>query len=82
MMEVTMAELRKKLTDTQFRLLMNAQIKYAEVETIAAEAKEHLGMVRVLVLDAHSIPTTALVSIDPKTQELVIEEKDLKNEHK
>ena len=70
-----MSESRKKLTDTQFRLLMHAQIKYDEVAVIAAEAKEHLKEIRTLVLDAHSIPTDALVSIDPKTQELVIEER-------
>ena len=72
-----MFESRKKLTDTQFRLLMHAQIKYDEAELVVTEAKEHLKMVRILVLDAHSIPTTALVSMDPKTQELVIGERDL-----
>lgn len=72
-----MSETRKKLTDTQFRLLINAQIKFDEAAAQANETREYLKEIRSLVLDAHSIPTEVLVSIDPKTQELVIEERDL-----
>ena len=70
-------ETRKKLTDTQFRLLINAQIKYEEIVTVYDKARKHLKDVRSLVLDAHSVPTEASVFIDPETQELVIEEIDL-----
>ena len=72
-----MPENRKQLTDTQFRLLVNAQIKFDEAAALANEAREYLSQIRSLVLDAHSIPTEALVSIDPQTQELVIEQRDL-----
>lgn len=71
-----MSESRKELTDAQFRLLMNAQIKYTEAASVASDVKNHMKEILTLVLDAHSVSQDAIVSIDPRTQELVVEEGD------
>lgn len=74
-----MAEIRKKLTDTQFRLLLDAQLKYDESQEILREVTNNLNKIGALILDAHSITEDCSISIDPKSQELIIHETSVKN---
>ena len=75
-----MVELRKKLTETQFRLLVNAQVKYDRIVANLEAATEELHIVRALVLDALEVDMTESSFIDAATQELVFEkEEDEKN---
>jgi hypothetical protein len=74
-----MTELRKKLTDIQFRLLMDAQIKYDNAADVLKVAATALNKVRMLVLDAHGVDETTPVLIDVESQELVIEEEEVIN---
>lgn len=69
-----MSEVRKKLTDTQFRLLVDAQIKYDKAVVVLKETSENLNKMRALVLDAHGVAEGVEVYIDPSAQELVISE--------
>ena len=69
-----MAEIRKKLTDTQFRLLMDAQIKYDNAADVLKGAASALNKIRMLILDAHGVDEATPVLIDVESQELVIEE--------
>ena len=69
-----MTELRKKLTDTQFRLLIDAQIKYDSAARDLKEATSNLNKVRALVLDAQGIAEGIPVFIDPESQELIVHE--------
>lgn len=75
-----MIELRKKLTDTQFRLLVNAQVKYDRMVVNLEAATEELNTVRALVLDALEVNATLPSFIDASTQELVFEEKETETE--
>ena len=69
-----MAEIHKKLTDTQFRLLLDAQIKHDEAVRILRDLTTNLDKIRALILDAHDIDESHAVSINPKSQELIIHE--------
>ena len=71
-----MTETRKKLTDTQFKYLIDAQLTYNNALGVLKEANSNLDKIRVLVLDAHGLEDSTAISIDPKSQELVIEEED------
>ena len=74
-----MTELRKKLTDTQFRLLVDAQIKYDSAAGVLKEAVSNLNKVRALVLDAHGIEEGIPVFIDPTSQELIVQEEPVED---
>lgn len=69
-----MTEIRKKLTETQFRLLINAQLKYDRAVTVAQTAGSELNTVRELVLDSLELDNEVDSWIDASTQELVINE--------
>ncbi len=73
-----MTEVRRKLTDIQFRLLVNAQMKYDDAVAVGRRAASELNTVRELVMDAHEIDAVVTSFIDAATQELVfeIEEKE------
>lgn len=75
-----MAELRKKLTDVQFRLLIDAQIKYDNSVVVLNDTTSNLNTIRALVLDAHDIDNETASWIDASTQELVIQEEESINE--
>lgn len=75
-----MTEIRKQLTDTQFRLLVNAQMKYDNAVAAGRVAATELNMVRELVLDALGVDTKFSSFIDAATQELVFEEKETETE--
>ena len=75
-----MAEIRKKLTETQFRLLVSAQVKYDRMVASLNAATKELDTVRALVLDALEVDATLPSSIDAATQELVFEEKETETE--
>lgn len=71
-----MVELRKKLTETQFRLLMSAQVKYDQAVADAQAAASELNTVRALVMDAHEVDGVVISFIDSATQELVFEKEE------
>lgn len=76
-----MVELRKKLTDTQFRLLISAQLKYDRATAAAQIAATELNTVRALVLDSHELDNEVDSWIDASTQELVVTgEKETEND--
>jgi hypothetical protein len=68
-----MIEVRKKLTDIQFRLLVNAQMKYDDAVAVGRAAATELNTVRELVMDAHEMNSVVTSFIDAATQELVFE---------
>ena len=74
-----MVEIRKKLTDTQFRLLMDAQIKYDNAADVLKGAATALNKIRALVLDAHGVDEATPVLIDVESQELIIGEEEVIN---
>ena len=71
-----MTEVRKKLTDTQFRLLVNAQHKYDQLAANLQVAVTELNTVRALVMDAHEVDGVVTSFIDAATQELVFEREE------
>ena len=72
-----MTEIRKKLTETQFRLLVNAQMKYDQLLGELQAAATEVNTVRALVMDAHEVGGGIVTSfIDAATQELVFEKED------
>ena len=71
-----MTEVRVKLTDTQFRLLVNAQMKYDNAVAVGQAAATELNTVRALVMDAHEVDGVVTSFIDAATQELVYERED------
>jgi len=77
-----MTEVRKKLTETQFRLLVNAQLKYDQAAAQAEGAASELNTVRALVMDAHNVDGVVTSFIDASTQELVFEKPDEEEEEK
>ena len=77
-----MTEIRKKLTDTQFRLLVNAQVKYDRIAGDLQAAATELNTVRALVMDAHEIDGVVTSFIDAATQEIVFEREEEETEEK
>lgn len=79
-----MTEIRKKLTDIQFRLLVNAQVKYDRFAGELQAAADELNTVRALVMDAHEVDGVVTSFIDAATRELVFEreEKETETEEK
>lgn len=73
-----MTEVRKKLTETQFRLLVNAQMKYDDAVAAGRQAAAELNTVRALVMDAHEVDGVVTSFIDAATQELVFEREEEK----
>lgn len=71
-----MAEIRRKLTETQFRLLVSAQIKYDRAVAESVIAVNELNTVRALVLDAHELDGEVDSWMDAKSQELVIQKEE------
>lgn len=71
-----MTEIRKKLTETQFRLLVNAQMKYDQLLGELQAAATEVNTVRALVMDAHEVDGVVTSFIDAATQELVFEKED------
>lgn len=71
-----MTETRKKLSDTQFRLLVSAQVKYDQITADLQSATNELNTVRALVMDAHEVDGVVTSFIDAATQELVFERED------
>ena len=71
-----MTEIRKKLSQVQFRLLMNAQIKHDNALEILKTCKDTLNGIQALVFDAHDIPVGTELELDSQTMELILEESD------
>ncbi len=71
-----MTKIRKKLTETQFRLLVRAQLNYDKLAAEAVAAAEELNTVRLLVLDALDVDPAVGSFIDAAKQELVYKEKE------
>jgi hypothetical protein len=69
-----MQEFRQKLTDVQFRLLTDAQLKYNQALSELQEAVRRLEEIRTLVFDALGLSPANYETyfIDPQTQELVV----------
>lgn len=67
-----MSEIRKQLSDTQFSILLDAQLKYNNAADGLQRAQKYLESIRALVYEPLEIPTDAAVKIVPETQELVI----------
>lgn len=67
-----MSEIRKSLSDTQFRILLDAQLKYNNAADGLKRAQKYLETCRALIYEPLDIPTDASVKIVPETQELVI----------
>lgn len=68
-----MTEVRRKLTEIQFRLLVTAQVKYDQLAAELQTAATELNTVRALVMDAHEVDGVVTTFIDAATQEMVFE---------
>lgn len=71
-----MSEIRKSLSDTQFRILLDAQFKYNNAADSLQKAQKYLENIRSLIYEPLGIPVAASVKIVTETQELVIIESD------
>ncbi len=68
-----MSEERKKLSEIQFKLLVDAQLKYNNAVDELSSRDVELNKVRALVFDAVGLPEDTVVMIDSATQELIIQ---------
>ena len=75
-----MSEIRKKLSDIQFRLLLDAQVKYNEGVQSLGLLETNLRQVRALVFDSLGLPLDSNIQIDVNAQELVIQINDVDEE--
>lgn len=69
-----MAEVRKKLTELQWKQLVETQAAVAQARTVFQKADADAQRVVQLIFDAHAIPQNWLADIDNDTQELVCRE--------
>lgn len=67
-----MAELRKKLTETQVKYLTEAQEALGKARAAYQEAEQTSQKVITLIFDAHGVAPDAVVRFDDQTNELVI----------
>jgi hypothetical protein len=63
---------RYKLSEVQFRLLIDAQLRFDGINSQLDAARTHLTQIQSLVFDAHGITERSEVQMDPKTQELLV----------
>lgn len=75
-----MSEVRKHLSEVQFRLLVGQQMRYNQALELLRDAEQRLSEVRALVWDALGITAEVVATIDSKTRELVIQEPDAVHE--
>jgi len=72
MSETAQVITRHKLSQIQFRLLVDAQLRFDGLNQQIDAARAHLTQIQSLVFDAHGIIEGSEVQLDPKTQELVV----------
>lgn len=71
-----MPEIRKKLSDIQFTLLLDAQVKYNERLQSLGLLETSLRQIKALIFDSLGIPTDSNIQIDATSQELIIQIND------
>lgn len=67
-----MAEVRKKLTETQVKFLTESQEALNRARVAYQEAEQNSQKVITLIFDAHGLSPDAVVRFDDQTNELVI----------
>lgn len=71
-MITTLQELRKPLTELQFKTLVDAQLRYNQLTAETKVAYQRLEEVRSLVLDAVGLSLTGAFAIDANKREIVV----------
>lgn len=67
-------EMRKKLTETQMKLLSETQMAIAQARAIMQKAEVDAQRVIQLIFDAHDVPQHYIADVDQQTGELVCRE--------